>query len=66
MTDQEEMLKAIYNMSDEEALKVLKHMRGYWCMGRKNGKVFVAASVQVALNKAIQALEEKVNKGRLE
>lgn len=66
MSDQEEMFKAIGNMSDEEALKILKTMHLNMTMPRKNGKVFISLSLQVALNKAIQALEEKVNRRRLE
>lgn len=57
----EEMFNAIANMSDEEALKVLKTMFITWHSPRKNGKTFMSLTMQVAFSKAIQALEEKVN-----
>ena len=51
----------IMNMTDEEAVKVLETVRIMLMNGRKNGKVMLSLSYNVALQKAIQAL--KLNAG---
>lgn len=47
----------IMNMTDEEAVKVLENTRIMMMSGRRNGKVMLELSYEVALQKAIQALK---------
>lgn len=47
----------IMNMTDEEAMKVLENVRIMLMNGRKNGKVMLELSYNVALQKAINALK---------
>lgn len=51
----------IMDMTDEEAVKVLENIRLMVLNGRKNGKVMLELSYNVALQKAIQALKLNAN-----
>lgn len=47
----------IANMTNKEAANVIKNMRINTTVGRANGKTMMVAAVNVALIKAIAALE---------
>ena len=51
----------IMNMTDEEAEKILEHTRIMMMSGRRNGKVALELSYNVAIQKAIQALKLNAN-----
>lgn len=54
--------KKIYNMTNEEAVKILQTMIMSANAGRANGKTIMTLAINMALSKAIDALQECSNK----
>ena len=52
----------ILKMTDEEALEFLKSFHIFLSMGRKTGKTLTILRANIAMKRAIEALEEKVKK----
>lgn len=57
-----EDFNGIKNMTDKEAALVLKRLRMNIHLGRRNGKTMYILSVNRAMQKAIEALEEKARR----